>query len=98
MIPFSISTSLPASPERIKSSLTQLLKYQKQLLKDRFLKAYLSGDKMILKYKTRGGYFIRASFNAKGICIMKEYFKNYDKKTGKLWDYLFTRRIELLFG
>ena len=80
------------------SCFTKVRSSQKLLLKERFLKAYLLDDKIILEYKTRGGYFTQAGFDINGICVIKDYFRNYDKETGRLWGYLFTRKTNSTFS
>ena len=76
----------------------KLLRYYRKLPENRYIQAYLVGNRMVLKYKTKAGYFIKASVNAKCICYRKEYFRKYDKQTGRFSDYLFTRRMPLMAG
>ncbi|MGE5519660.1 MAG: hypothetical protein ACM3VS_07015 [Candidatus Dadabacteria bacterium] len=62
-------------------------------LKTRYLKSVLYKDHCVIKYKTTGGYYTKATYSKTGNCLRKEYFRNYDESSGKLSGYLFYKDL-----
>jgi hypothetical protein len=47
-------------------------------LRDRFLNAKIDLDILIVDYRTKSGYFVRAYYNKRGEWIKKAFYKGYD--------------------
>jgi hypothetical protein len=67
-----------------------LIRYLKSLLADRFLNSTVTDQKIVITYKTKGGYYVRASYCYNGVCI-KRYYKEYNSYTESVSGYLFRK-------
>ena len=45
-----------------------------------------------ISYKTKAGYFVRAYYSKKGVCLRKDYFRSYDSQTNRMFDLLISRK------
>jgi hypothetical protein len=66
----------------------------KEGLRSRFITSRWSAKEIIIKYQTKGGYYLRAHYSNCGCLVRKEYYRHYDEGSQTLYDYLFTRNIE----
>lgn len=72
----------------------QMQKYEqcRTHLGERLLTAHISKFHiLVIKYSTKAGYFVRATYSVKGEWIESKYYKSIDTHTGHLKDFMFKK-------
>lgn len=63
----------------------------KEELKERFLHHSFQSNTLNIYYRTKGGYYVQASYNPDGIWTHSNYFQNWNEIDLKPFNLLFSR-------